>query len=176
MSIPVLFVLLPILVIIILCISLKYLCYAGVKGAVAEDWFFCGHCGHCTALVLPPTAGACPGGRIRTLPIRTLPIRTLTLPIRALPKMTHRLRPRRSPRPLRWGVAGAVAIRRCRSWWIVKLLVFKPLPELVQTSAPGGELPQELALGHGCRDVGGLLDGEEPLVCIAAVHPDPEYS
>ena len=39
-------------------------------------------------------------------------------------------------------------------------------------SAPGGELPQELAFGHGCRAVGGLLDGEEPLVLIAAVQPD----
>ena len=48
----------------------------------------------------------------------------------------------------------------------------QPLLELVQTSAPGGEVPQEDAFGQACRAVGGLLDGEELLVLVAAVQPD----
>ena len=57
---------------------------------------------------------------------------------------------------------------------LLVVITTKPLLELVQTSAPGGELPQALAFGHGCRAVGGLLDGEERLVLIAAVQPDRE--
>ena len=52
------------------------------------------------------------------------------------------------------------------------IATLQPLLELVQTSAPGGEVPQEDAFGQDCREVGGLADGEELLVLVAAVQPD----